>query len=311
MPAERVVIEVQLGVERQDAAVGGRHQAVGPRQRAIPGEIEREEPLDQRHALLEGLAGQAQAEGQTAGLEIGESESRMRPFTQDLLGAVRGDFFDLHPASLGSHHDVGGAGAVQRDREVQLAVDVRRFFDEHLAHEDALGRCLWSLEPHAKDLAADRFGLSRRGGELDAAGLAPAAGVYLSLDDDTAPDALRCRPARRRLISDVTLRYRDPELAEESFGLVLVNLHAGCLRLLRNFLSSQTMGSKLSAMRSFMGMMPLSVMWMCSGHTSVQHLVMLHSPIPAWAPTNSERSTVSSGCMSRPAILMKKRGPAN
>ena len=25
--------------------------------------------------------------------------------------------------------------------------------------------------------------------------------------------------------------------------------------------------------------MPLSVMWMCSGHTSVQHLVMLQRPI--------------------------------
>src|SRR5262249_23681201 len=78
----------------------------------------------------------------------------------------------------------------------------------------------------------------------------------------------------------------------------------------RNLRSSHTMGSKLSTMRSFMGMMPLSVMWMCSGHTSVQHLVMLQRPTPACRPANSERSTVSSGCMSSPAILMNKRGPA-
>jgi hypothetical protein len=58
-----------------------------------------------------------------------------------------------------------------------------------------------------------------------------------------------------------------------------------------------------------MGMMPLSVMWMCSGQTSVQHFVMLHRPTPARSFTNRVRSTVSRGCMSRPAILMKKRGP--
>src|ERR1019366_2035981 len=35
-----------------------------------------------------------------------------------------------------------------------------------------------------------------------------------------------------------------------------------------------------SATRSLSGMMALSVMWMCSGHTSVQHLVMLQYPSP-------------------------------
>src|ERR1035437_3310919 len=43
---------------------------------------------------------------------------------------------------------------------------------------------------------------------------------------------------------------------------------------------SQTNGSYfLSTTRSFMGMMALSVILMCSGQTSVQHLVMLHRPI--------------------------------
>src|SRR5580700_1019572 len=35
-----------------------------------------------------------------------------------------------------------------------------------------------------------------------------------------------------------------------------------------------------SATRSLSGMIALSVMWMCSGHTSVQHLVMLQYPSP-------------------------------
>ena len=52
-----------------------------------------------------------------------------------------------------------------------------------------------------------------------------------------------------------------------------------CLRapyLRKSLLPSQTMGSYLrSATRSFIGISALSVILMCSGQTSVQHLVML------------------------------------
>ena len=44
-------------------------------------------------------------------------------------------------------------------------------------------------------------------------------------------------------------------------------------------LPSQTSGSYcVSTTRSFIGMIALSVILMCSGQTSVQHLVMLHMP---------------------------------
>ena len=57
--------------------------------------------------------------------------------------------------------------------------------------------------------------------------------------------------------------------------------------------------------------MALSVMWICSGQTSVQHLVMLQKPRPALTLASSLRSWVSSGCISSSASRMKKRGPAN
>src|SRR5881396_3019727 len=57
-------------------------------------------------------------------------------------------------------------------------------------------------------------------------------------------------------------------------------------------------------------MIALSVMWIPSGHTSVQHLVMLQRPTLAVARTNSVRSRVSSGCISSDATLMNTRGPA-
>ena len=79
-------------------------------------------------------------------------------------------------------------------------------------------------------------------------------------------------------------------------------------RILR---SSQRTGSyRSSATRSFSGMIALSVSWIPSGQTSVQHLVMLHSPTPNSSLMSGLRSSVSSGCMSRVAMWMRKRGPA-
>src|SRR5207248_318089 len=177
---------------------------------------------------------------------------------------------------------------------------------------DALGGRLRRLETHAEDLLRRRLGGGRPVGHLDATGLAASTGVHLRLDDDLAAEPLGDPPGLGRRVGDVAIRHRHPELAQQPLGLVLVDLHArpGSGRPPRNLRRSQTIGSKPSAIRSFIGMMPLSVMWMCSGHTSVQHFVMLHSPMPAWRRTNSVRSSVSRGCMSRPATLMKKRGPA-
>ena len=66
-----------------------------------------------------------------------------------------------------------------------------------------------------------------------------------------------------------------------------------------------------SGPRSFIGMMALSVIFIPSGHTSVQHLVMLQSPRPNSSCAASRRSAVSSGCISSSATRMKKRGPEN
>src|SRR6185503_6992239 len=66
----------------------------------------------------------------------------------------------------------------------------------------------------------------------------------------------------------------------------------------------------LVTMRSLSGMIALSVMWMCSGQTSVQHFVMLQNPRPCFWRMSSMRSFVSSGCISRAASRTKKRGPA-
>src|SRR5262245_43184379 len=70
-------------------------------------------------------------------------------------------------------------------------------------------------------------------------------------------------------------------------ALVLPGILGVSLWVRRVILSpSQTRGSYLRpTIRSFIGISALSVILMCSGQTSVQHLVMLHRPQPksSWA----------------------------
>src|ERR1700730_10667538 len=58
-------------------------------------------------------------------------------------------------------------------------------------------------------------------------------------------------------------------------------------------------------------MIALSVMWISSGHTSVQHLVMLHRPMPSSSLSTRARDFEFSGCISRAATRTKYRGPPN
>ena len=152
MAEERVVVEVELGVQREHAAVLRDHERIDLDQRAVLGEIEREQVPDQADALLERVAGEAEPEREPARLEIGQPERRMRPLAEDLLRGLRGDRLDVHPARLRGHDHVGAARPVERHRQVELAVDRRGFLDQHRAHQDALGRRLRRLEPHPEDL---------------------------------------------------------------------------------------------------------------------------------------------------------------
>src|SRR5688572_10703055 len=309
VPVEGVVVEVELRVQREHPAVLRDHQRVDLHQRAVLGEIDGEEIADERHRLLELLAGQAETEREPARLEVAEPQRRMGPLAQDLVRRPRRHLLDVHAARRGRHHHVRGAGPVERDREVELALDRGGFFHEDLADLDALRRRLRRLQHHAEDLAGRLLGGSRGVGELDAAALAAPARVHLRLHDHLAAEPLRDLTRRARSVGDIAPGHRHAELAQQRLRLVLVDLHDFFWP--RNFRRRATIGSMSSATRSFSGMMPLSVMWMCSGQTSVQHLVMLHRPTPPTSLTHARRSSrVSSGCMSRPAALMKKRGPA-
>ena len=89
----------------------------------------------------------------------------------------------MPPAALAMMTGAGG-GAVDDDAQVELAVDLRAFLDEHAAHLLALGAGLVRDERHPDHLLGELLGLVGRLRQLDAAALAAAAGMNLRLDDD-------------------------------------------------------------------------------------------------------------------------------
>ena len=72
------------------------------------------------------------------------------------------------------------------DAQIQLALDLEPFLDEHASDLPALGAGLVRDERHADHLLREPLGFVGRLGQLDAAALAAAAGMDLRLDDDDA-----------------------------------------------------------------------------------------------------------------------------
>src|SRR5512135_307120 len=129
---QRVVVEIELAVERQDVARLGDDQGVDFGERGVLIEEELHEALEEGFALLGRLAGQAQGLADLAGLEARESEADVDRLAVDLLGRLAGDGLDLD-APLGRGHQHGTLEvAVDRHAEVQLAGDLVAGGDEHL-----------------------------------------------------------------------------------------------------------------------------------------------------------------------------------
>jgi hypothetical protein len=82
-----------------------------------------------------------------------------------------------------------------------------------------------AVDVEPEDVARLRLGAGGIVGELHAAGLSPAAGQHLRLDDDGAAELLRRRARFLRSGGKAPVGDRDPDAAEEILALVLVEVH--------------------------------------------------------------------------------------
>ena len=107
------------------------------------------------------------------------------------VGILLGDLLDLDAALRREHEQRLLRATVERDREVVLLRDVGRALDPEAPDDVPV-----DVEP--EDVLRLLLGVVGALGELDAAGLAAAAGEHLRLDDDLrrrAPAPPRAPPA--------------------------------------------------------------------------------------------------------------------
>ena len=224
---QRVVVEVHLGVERDHAAVAGNDQWIDLDEARVGVDERLVERQHRRRRLRRLPAFETEAVGQPVGVEPSHAGGRIDAHAEDLLRRRRRHLLDLH-AALGRGDDGDAARRpVEQHADVELAGDVAAFLDVDAADLPPLRPGLRRHESHAE------HGLGRVGRrldrlhDLDAAALAPAAGVDLRLDhpDGTAELARRVLGLGPR-IGDAAARHRDAEVRQQRLGLVLVNVHA-------------------------------------------------------------------------------------
>ncbi len=226
MPVERVVVEIHLGIEREEAAILGDDERVDFDERGV-GRLER--VVDGVHQLA-GLRHlrpfQAEGEGQLARLIRGKAGAGVDELLEDALGRLVRDFLDVDAAVLADHQHRLLRRAVEDDAQIQLAGDAEPLLHEHALDHLPFRAGLVGDQPHPDDAGRRLLGRVRPLHDLDAAALAAAAGVDLGLDDDraaTQPD--RGRLGVSGIEYDFALRHRHAVRREDRLGLIFVDFH--------------------------------------------------------------------------------------
>src|SRR5439155_11575378 len=138
------------------------------------------------------------------------------------VGILLGDLLDLDATLRREHEERLLCAAVERDREVVLLRYVGCLLDPEPADD-------MPTDVEAEDLARLLLGVGGGLGELDAAGLATAAGEDLRLDDHRPAERGRSGAGLFRRHGEAAFGDGDADAAEELLALVFVQMHGGGL----------------------------------------------------------------------------------
>ena len=146
--------------------------------------------------------------------------------SKNLVRVRRSHLFDVHAASRARDNDGSRCGSVEDDAQIQLAIDLQPFFDQHSADLLPLRAGLMGDQRHPDHLFGDLLGLLWRSDDFHASALATAASVNLRLDHrDVAAEPTSDVTRFRGGECHFTARDRDAESGEDLFCLVLVDFH--------------------------------------------------------------------------------------
>ena len=130
MAEERIIVEVDLGVEGEELVVFGCDKGVDLDQRGVGFDV----GLVKAQKELDGVVNlrrfETQRKGQLARLPTAKADGRIDRLLEDGLGCFGGHLLDLHAAGLRGHEDQLACGAIENDAEIEFAVDGSALFDE-------------------------------------------------------------------------------------------------------------------------------------------------------------------------------------
>ena len=167
-----LVLHLHVGVERHEAAVLELGERVDLGERHVALAEQPRQPGQDRREAVERAAGHARGGDHLLGLEVGERQQVGEVAAPDVVGVLLGHLLDVDPAHVAEQHQRPLAGAVPDHARVVLLLDLGLGVDEHAARHVA-------ADLELEDRLGVRGGLVGRVGELDAAGLHPAAGQHL------------------------------------------------------------------------------------------------------------------------------------
>ena len=253
MAIERVVIEAELGVEREHAAIGRGDEWIDLEHRAIALNEKLVEIAEKFRKLL-GIVAFETKSGRDFPHFVGlEAEQRMNELTDDFLGSIVRDVLDVHATFRGSNNHRTACGTVHQNREVIFVRNVHGLGYHHLTHQATSLARLHGNESFVQHFAGEigslLRGLDQMHTTLEAileVTFATTTGMHLGLDDKLSTSKLAGRS--RRFFGcggNFSFRTRDLEAVKQLFGLIFVDIHKIFGALAREKLGRQAESVKI------------------------------------------------------------------
>src|SRR5262249_40374188 len=222
---ERVVVEIDLRVQRVKFAVFGQQEGIDLDERGVHFDIGAVEREHEFRGFADQLRRQAQTERQVARLERLHTDGRVDIFLQNLFGSPGRHLLDVHTAGGRSHKDQRRRGAVEQYPQIKLLLDPQSFLDEQRMNRSAFRTRLGRDQIHSDHLSRQVVNVFRRAREFDTAALAAPAGVDLRFDDHWQPQFFGGLLGLGDRTRNLPARDFDVETAQQFLTLILMNLH--------------------------------------------------------------------------------------
>ncbi len=226
MTKHRVVVEVDLGVDREKLPFLRDHQRIDLRQRRVRFQGDFREVHHQLGSFAGHLIFEAQLVGEIARLISLQAQKRMKRLLQHFFRRLPGDLFDIHAALCRGDHRDRVAAAIDGDSQVIFPGDVDAGRDDQHRYGHALRPGLIAGHAIVQHELRRRPRLFSGFDQLDEARLSAPACVHLRLHN--AHWHVELLERRRCLIdraNDLGGRNGNACIGENLTRLIFVNFH--------------------------------------------------------------------------------------